>query len=242
MSSAGVPGRSWRWAVIGLTAVVVGVAGAAYAYRTGGIAEPIQMVLGIAGGTALMVAITVWGLRRFTRNRDAHNQAADRHDAALKQIARREGWAWVPGTDYSHAMIGTFRGWGQTGGSRDGMEVQVAVDIESDSDGPNVMKTVILVKPPAGRRFDLRDQKKLALERKKGSLDPRREAPIATHELDPLLVRLDVTPDLFKATLAPPDRYFRSMSYILAVQPDVDAISTAVAACMRTASTLLSRS
>jgi hypothetical protein len=44
---------------------------------------------------------------------------------------------------------------------------------------------------------------------------------------------IEVTCDIFEATLAPPARHFKSMSYVLAAQTDVGVLSAAIDACAR---------
>jgi hypothetical protein len=199
----------------------------------------VSTALGLLGGIALMVAIMVLGWRHFTRNRDAYNQAAERHNATLEQLARARGWSWHPGADYSHSMIGTYRGWGTACGTEQGLAVEVAMEHDSGGDGPAVITTVILLKPPAGRAFRVGDGKRLTLVRKKGTLDRRGRSPVSVAELDPLVSRLEVTPQLLRATLAPPAHFFRSLSYQLGAQPDSGIVSAAVAASVRAAWALL---
>jgi hypothetical protein len=188
-----------------------------------------------AGAVMLIGGIAAWSLRAFGRNQDAHNDAAARHDAALTELARVLGWTFVPGSAYSHSMIGTYAGWGTTVGRRDDLDMQVGMNWSNDGEGPVAMSTVVTVKAPTGQMFAVPGGKVLKLARKRGALDRRNVAPFPVAELEALAIEVEVKPNLFVATLAPPARFWRSLSYVLGVQTDVAVLASAVAACTRAA-------
>jgi hypothetical protein len=193
-------------------------------------ADALTTALVLVGALAGLTTIAAWSIRAFSRNRDAHNQAAEQHNRALQEVAHHLKWQWQPGYGYSHSMTGTFQGWGTITGEQAGLWVQVAMRPDDSSDGPVNTTTVVLVKPPNGRLFDLGGRKHVKLKRRKGTLDQGRVLLFPTRELDPLVDFIDVTPELLEFDLAPPPHFRRSLSYILRNQSNPEIIMAAIAA------------
>jgi hypothetical protein len=217
------------------------VAAAALAYRpiamsTG---DQLQTALVIAAALAGIAGIAVWSFRSLNRNREAHNRAADQHNAALERIARTLAWQWQPIAGYSHPMAGTYRGWSSVSGMLDGLEVQVSAQSDGGDESPTEMTTAILVKPPRDQAFDLGSARRLKLVRKRGKLEPRGKCRFPVDQLEPVVSRLAVTGQDFTATVASPERFFKSLTWKLGTQPDAEVILRAIEASVHAARALL---
>jgi hypothetical protein len=86
-----------RWLLVALGVAVVGTA--AVVYRS-----PVDM-------SATDRLVTALGIAAAGRNREAHNRAADQHNAAMEELGCRLGWQWQP-------IIGYSPPWLRWGGGR----------------------------------------------------------------------------------------------------------------------------
>ncbi len=225
--------------IIGLVAIAVVVAGAlVYVGQAGSEAlfsNSLAFVLAMFGlvGT---IFLSLWGYRR---NREAHNAAALQHDFALQEIARILTWHFKLGYDYDTPTGGHIAGWGWVDGTLDGLHFRIGAETYSPAEGASRYETVVIVKPPIECGFSTGTTRGLKFTRKRGKLVCREAPELSLEELEPLVVRAVVSRAQLAVTLAPPAKYFNSMSYELATQTDVSTLREAIAACAIVAKRLL---
>ena len=225
--------------IIGLVAVAVVVAGAlVYVGQAGSEAlfsNWLAFVLAVfgLGGT---IFLSLWGYRR---NREAHNAAALEHDLALQEIARIFTWHFKLGYDYDTPMGGHIAGWGWVDGTLDGLRFRVGAEGDSPGEGATRYETVMIVKPPIECGFSTGTTRDLKFTRKTGKLACREAPELSLEELEPNVVRAVISRAQLAVTLAPPAKYWKSMSYELATQTDISTLREAIAACVIVAKRLL---
>lgn len=96
-----------------------------------------------------------------------------------------------------------------------------------------------MVKAPAANSFLAPRSANVKYALKRGRLVGAGMALALVQELEPLAGQVEISRDYLKVTLAPPGKYFKSMSYEIATRPDAATLREVISAAAAVARRLL---